>query len=86
MKLIIPDHVKITEINERTVLLDCKKNFYYAVSKSGTEFLNQIKIHGDMVKAIEKISNDYGVAQEVVENDMNIFVDRLIQKGLVIKK
>jgi hypothetical protein len=86
MVLSVPDHIKITELDGKCVLLDCKRNYFYAVSKSGAQFFNQIKIHGIMEKAIKSISNSYNISENRVEEDMILFVNSLIEKGLIIKQ
>lgn len=86
MKLAIPEHIQITETDGQLILLDCRKNRYYAVSKTGAIFLEQVKLDGNMKKAIEKISRAYQVPFERVEQDMNAFVDRLIEKEMLMKK
>ncbi|WP_028775515.1 PqqD family protein [Shimazuella kribbensis] len=85
MRLCLPDYVQLTEIKGKLVLLDCQKNFFYSVSNSGAEFLQQIKEHGDMDKAIKSISSLFIISDDQVRSDMNSFSDRLIQKGLIIK-
>lgn len=86
MKLVIPEHIQITEVDGQWVFLDCRKNRYYVVSKTGAEFLEQVKHDGNMKKAIEKISRAYQVPFERVEQDINSFVVHLIEKELLIKK
>ncbi|MDQ0418147.1 hypothetical protein J2Z48_002336 [Croceifilum oryzae] len=85
MKLTVPDHVQISEVDGKYVLLDCRSNFFYTVSRSGAGFIEQVRQHGDMRKAIEKISMNHVVSFERVEGEMTSFVDHLIQKGLLIK-
>ena len=78
MSLIISDHVQITQINGKCVILDCQKDFFYAVSKSGAEFLDQIRSHGSMEKAIKEISTSYKISQDRLKEDMGIFLNKLI--------
>ncbi|TCP66449.1 PqqD family peptide modification chaperone [Baia soyae] len=85
MKLALPDHVQISEVDGKYVLLDCRGNFFYTVSQSGAEFIEQVRQHGDMRRAIEKISMDHLVLFERVQDEMTSFADHLIQKGLLIK-
>ncbi|MXQ55280.1 PqqD family protein [Shimazuella alba] len=85
MRLCLPDYVQLTEIKGKLVLLDCQKNLFYGVSKSGAEFLQQIKHHGDMDKATKTISSLYNISNDQVRNDMYVFLDYLIQKGLIVK-
>jgi hypothetical protein len=86
MSLIIPKHVEVTQISGKCVILDCQKNYFYAVSKSGAEFLDQIKAHGNIEKAINEISIVYSISQEQLRKDMKIFLNKLLEKGLVIKQ
>jgi hypothetical protein len=86
MLLIVPDHIQITEVDGKCVLLDCKKNYFYAVSKTGAELMDQLKATGNMKDAIKKISTDYQVSSGRVEKDMTIFVHQLIEKGLILEQ
>jgi hypothetical protein len=86
MLLIIPDYIQITKIEEKYVILDCRNNYYYAVSQSGVKLLEQIKIHGDLTKSIEKISSDYKVSMERVREDILVLVQQLIEKGLIMEQ
>lgn len=83
MRLKISEHIKLTEIEGQYVLLDCRKNLFYAVGRSGAKFLKEIQTHGDLPIAIRKISIDYKMPYETIEQDMITFLNLLKEKGLV---
>ncbi|WP_028777043.1 PqqD family protein [Shimazuella kribbensis] len=83
---IVPEYIQITEIEEKYVLLDCRDNYFYGISKSGGEFLEQIKSHGDLEKAIKRLSNVYNISLDRIEEDMVTFLEKLSEKGLILKR
>lgn len=85
MRLFIPKHIQTTEVDGQWVLLDCRKNRYYAVNRTGAEFLKQIELYGEMTKAIEIVSKIYQTPSEKVKQDMIRFANHLIEKGLLVK-
>ncbi|SEN48742.1 PqqD family protein [Lihuaxuella thermophila] len=86
MRLSIPEYIQIREIDGQWVLLDCRQNRFYAVNKTGAEFLEQVKVHGEMAKAIGTMSKVYQIPYEKVEQDMQLFIHRLIEKELVMNR
>jgi hypothetical protein len=86
MTIFIPKHVQLTKIKGKCVILDSQKNFFYAISKSGAEFLDQINTHGSMEKAIKAISEVYNISQDRLEKDMGTFLNQLIERGLILKQ
>jgi len=84
--MIIPDHVKMQTFENGWVILDCQKNYYYAVNQSGVELLKQIQDHGDVEKAIETISQSYDVPVTKLREDIIAFLNQLIEKGLIQNK
>lgn len=85
MKLFIPEHIQLTQVESQTILLDCRENRYYAVSKTGAEFLKRLQINEDMKAAIEYVSHTYQISYERVEQDMNYFVQHLQEKRLLVE-
>lgn len=82
--LSIPDHVQVTKMDGKYILLDRKKNYYYAVSKTGVEFLEWWSIFGSAEMAVNKISKKYDVDYSIVEKDMFTLIEKLTKKELVM--
>ncbi|WP_044640897.1 PqqD family peptide modification chaperone [Risungbinella massiliensis] len=81
--LSIPDYVQVTKVDGKYIILDRKKNYLYAVSKTGVELLEWWSILGSAEKAMNKISKKYDVDYGIVEKDMLRLITKLNKKELV---
>jgi hypothetical protein len=84
--LAVVDHVQINESDGRFVILDSEKNYFYAISKSGADFLHQIREHGRFDLAVKEISKAYKIDRQFVEDDMKVFIQKLLEKELVVTR
>ncbi|MDQ0416596.1 hypothetical protein J2Z48_000763 [Croceifilum oryzae] len=83
MQFSIPEHIQLTEIEGRWVLLDCRANRFFAINKTGAEFLEQVNLCGEIELAIHHISRAYEIPFERAKNDMEQFIRNLSEKELI---
>ncbi|TCP65545.1 PqqD family peptide modification chaperone [Baia soyae] len=85
MQFSIPEHIHLTEIEGRWVLLDCLTNRFFAINKTGAEFLEQVNLCGEVELAIQYISKTYEIPFERAKYDMKHFVRSLSERELVFE-
>lgn len=79
----IPSHVSSTSFNESTVLLDVRKNVYYALNDSASNFWQLLMQTGSYEAAVQEISKIYQESPNVIEKDMDELINSLVKSGLV---
>lgn len=83
MKVRVPEHVYLSELDGRIVLLDTRKNQYYALNETGCELLKALKEGTPTADAIDHIAAFYNEDRNKVKKDMESFIHYLISEGLL---
>lgn len=84
MTIMIPDSVKVKQVQGKWILLDCCRNEYYAINESGANLLQRLQKYGCLTKAIEEISQYFNVSLERVQEDALSFLDQLQKTGVIM--
>lgn len=79
----IPQHIATTSFDESTIILDLKKNTYYALNESAAEFWKFLTQSGSIENATEEMLKLYEKSSTTIEGDIEKLVDSLIQLGLL---
>jgi hypothetical protein len=79
----VPPHVATTTFNETAVLLDLRKNAYYALNDSAADFWKFITQMGSFESALKEVSELYEDSSDVIRKDMEELVSSLIKAGLL---
>jgi hypothetical protein len=79
----VPTHVATTFFNESAVLLDLRKNVYYALNDSAAEFWKSITQMGSFEAALKQVLELYEDSSDVIRTDMEELVDSLVKAGLL---
>ncbi|MBW4507009.1 MAG: PqqD family protein [Scytonematopsis contorta HA4267-MV1] len=81
----IPKHVTFTFFNESAVLLDSRKNAYYALNESAADFWQLLSQMGSYEKALQQMLESYDNSGDVITKDMEELVNSLVKSGLLEK-
>ncbi|MGX9708841.1 PqqD family protein [Laceyella tengchongensis] len=83
MRLKIPDYLRITKVDNQLVILDGRKNQYFAVNESGSAFIGFLQNGSSVEDAINQLEARY--LSSSVCSDMEEFLKELINQGLVVE-
>jgi hypothetical protein len=79
----IAEHISSTFFDSKVVLLDQKRNTYYALNESAAEFWKILTQTGLLDAAVNELSKLYDIPQNEIERDINNLVQSLIQNGIL---
>ena len=79
----VPEYVATTLFNDSAVLLDMRKNVYYALNGSAADFWKFLTQTGEFEQALKQVSSEYAVDADVVRQDMESLVSSLLDVGLI---
>jgi hypothetical protein len=82
-ELRVPTHVAITFFSESAVLLDLRKNAYYALNDSAVEFWKSLSKMGSFEGALKEVLELYQDSSDVIRKDMEELVTSLVKAGLI---
>lgn len=81
--LVIPAHVMFRQVGDETVILDLDKGTYFGLNPVGARVW-QLLSDGHQVPAmIATLLEEFDVAQEQLQLDLDSLVSELISRGLV---
>ncbi|MRG29687.1 PqqD family protein [Laceyella tengchongensis] len=81
MRVRVPEYLRITKLDDQLVILDGRKNQYFAVNASGSAFIQFLQNGYSVNEAIHKLEARYPLG--TVRKDMEQFLKELISQGLV---
>ena len=79
----VPPHVATTFFNESAVLLNSRKNVYYALNDSAADFWKSITQMASFEDALKEVLELYEDSSDVVRKDMEELVGSLLKAGLL---
>jgi hypothetical protein len=79
----ITQHVATTFFDESAVLLDLRKNVYYALNDSAADFWKYLTQIGSYEGALEEVVKLYEDSSDVIIKDMEELVYSLVKAGLL---
>jgi len=83
-KVLFSDTVFAQEVDGEMVLLDMNTENYFGLDEVGTAIWQAIEENnGELVKVLEILLEQYDVEEDVLKKDLLVFVDRLVESGLV---
>lgn len=83
-KVLFSDTVFAQEVDGEMVLLDMNTENYFGLDEVGTAIWQAIEENnGELVKVLEVLLEQYDVEEDVLKKDLLVFVDRLVESGLV---
>jgi len=83
-KVLFSDTVFAQEVDGEMVLLDMNTENYFGLDEVGTAIWQAIEENnGELVKVLKVLLEQYDVEEDVLKKDLLVFVDRLVESGLV---
>jgi Coenzyme PQQ synthesis protein D (PqqD) len=82
-EICIPKYIATTLFDDSAVLLDLRKNVYYALNGSAADFWKSLTQTGEFEQALKQVLSEYEVAPDVVRKDMESLVSSLLDVGLI---
>lgn len=83
MRYTINNSVKLTIIEEESVLLNVEDGKYYGIDEVGTEIVSLLARNEHISNIVNKIARSYNVEETKVASDVERFIARLSQLKLV---
>jgi hypothetical protein len=80
---IVPSRVVIQEVLSETVLLDMDNGEYFELNETGSRMFALLQESGDAQKALEALSEEYDVSDDILTRDFGNLLRELRVKGLI---
>ena len=82
-KIHVSSHVVTTFFNDSAVLLDLRRNVYYALNDSAASFWKSLTHIGSFEEALKEVLELYEDSSDVIRKDMEDLVNCLQQAELI---
>lgn len=82
-KITFSDTVFAQEVDGEMVLLDMESENYFGLDEVGTAIWQSIQEYGTLQEVFNAMLEQYDVEEEVLENDLSDFVNKLLESGLL---
>jgi hypothetical protein len=79
----ISPEVLIQELEGEAVLLNLESERYYGFDKVGTRMWKLLAENGDVHATFEQLLSEYTVEEDVLRQDMAVWIAKLSQAGLI---
>lgn len=79
----VPENVLVQELDGEAVLLDLKSETYFGLDEVGMRMWQILTTSPSIKNAYERLLDEYDVAPETLQNDLDKMLDQLVQKGLL---
>jgi len=80
--VVLPDTL-INVVSGESVILNLKTESYFGLDTIGTDMWQALTTSDSVQSAFESLLTQYDVGEETLKNDLSVFVDKLLQNGLV---
>ena len=82
-KVIFAETVFAQEVDGEMVLLDMESENYFGLDEVGTSIWQAMQENETLQEVFEALLEQYEVEEEMLENDLLVFVGKLVESGLV---
>ena len=82
-KVTFADTVFAQEVDGEMVLLDMESENYFGLDEVGTSIWQSMQENAVLSEVFKNLLAQYDVGEEVLENDLKVFVEKLQESGLV---
>jgi hypothetical protein len=83
-KFKISSEVVISEINNESVLLNLNTGIYFQVNEMGSFIISELKNYQNIAMLQEKITLGFDVSAEACKDDLENFLETLLEKNLLL--
>ena len=85
-RVMVPDDVLISQLQEESVILNLDSERYYGLDDVGTRFLSVLTSSESVEAAYERLRNEYDVDPQTLRSDLLALVENLLDQGLLIRE
>ncbi len=82
-RVAIPETVLFRDLDGEAVLLATDSGKYFGLNEVGTRMWSLLRQHGDVEAVCDALLGEYDVPEDRLREDLALFVDTLIDRGLV---
>ncbi len=83
MKISVEKNVLITHLDDEAALLNIKNGRYFSLNPIGSRIWDLLNQYCDTERVLDILLEEYNAHREVLENDLQNFVTRLVEAELV---
>lgn len=83
-KFKISSDVVISEVNNESVILNLNTGIYFQANELGTFIISELKDYQDIVTLQKKIMLSFDVSAEACKDDLENFLETLLEKNLLL--
>ena len=84
-RVVVPDGVLISRLQEESVLLNLESERYFGLDDVGTRFLTVLTSSESIQAAYETLRGEYDVDPRALRDDLRELVEKLVDQGLLIR-
>ena len=84
-RVVVPDGVLISQLQEESVILNLESERYFGLDDVGTRFLTVLTSSESIESAYETLRDEYDVDPHALRDDLRKLVEKLIDQGLLIR-
>lgn len=77
------DHTEAVEMDGEWVVLDAEKYLITKLNEVGGWIYSRIQAGDTLDTLVQAMSSEYDISEEQAKNDILVFVDQLVQCGLI---
>jgi ornithine carbamoyltransferase len=82
-KVTFADTVFAQEVDGEMVLLDMESENYFGLDEVGTSIWQAMQENADLTEVFKSLLAQYDVGEEMLEQDLTVFVEKLQDSGLI---
>ena len=83
MRVTIPDHVMLRELDNESVILNVDTEYYFGLDDVGTRMITVLTNSENIQTAYDLLLEEYDVNPDVLRRDLKNLIERLAENGLV---
>ena len=84
-RVVVPDGVMISHLQEEAVILNLESERYFGLDDVGTRFLTVLTSSESIEAAYETLRREYDVDPQALRDDLRDLVEKLVEQGLLIR-
>jgi len=84
-RVVVPDGVLISQLQEESVILNLESERYYGLDDVGTRFLSVLTSSESIEVAHQQLAAEYDVDPQELRQDLLALVEKLVDQGLLIR-
>ncbi len=82
--LMVPDHVMSRQVGDETVILDLASGTYFGLDPVGAQAWELLGAGTTVNQIVETLLAEYLVPKEQLQRDVQVLIDDLVTRGLVL--